>query len=239
MKNIRKRRGETLRVVAEAIGVSVNTVWRWEAGQQNPSDEMKRRLSSHFGVSISYLLGETDEPGPILARVGQGNDERCEGAAMELPSAEDWVMLPVLDPASFARTDCGVGGISNIYRGAGKTVMLPRAYVGNISLERDKRPFLVIARGDSMDEANIPDGAEVVINPAETIRDGDPALVCYGSDGDWGIKWVYWHRNDTVELRAASLKYPPKIFTREDMEQGLFYPVGKVVRVTTVPKRGG
>lgn len=225
-------------MAAEAIGVSVNTVWRWEANQQNPSDEMKRRLSSHFDVSISYLLGETDEQAPASLRVGQRNDGRYNRPAMKLPPYEDWIVLPILDPTSFACADHGDGQTSGTHRQAVKTVMLPRIYVGKISPEQDKQPFLVIAQGDSMDEANIPDGAEVVINPAETIRDGDPALICYGPDIDWNIKWVYWHRNDTIELRAASLKYPPKIYTREDMEQGLFLPVGKVVRVTTVPKRG-
>ena len=59
-------------------------------------------------------------------------------------------------------------------------------------------------------------------------------------NGDVAIKWVYFHRNGSIELRSFSLRYPPKIFTREDLQEEDFYfkIVGKVMLSIGKPKRG-
>lgn len=91
-----------------------------------------------------------------------------------------------------------------------------------------------------MEEAGLPDGANVCVNPAAEVHDGDAALVKYGDNGDVAIKWVYFHRNGSIELRSSSLRYPPKIFTREDLQEEDFYfkIIGKVMLSIGKPKRG-
>jgi transcriptional regulator with XRE-family HTH domain len=62
--HIKKRRKE-LRLsreeLAELIGVTGNSLYRWETGERSPSDENKRKLARALGVSLAYLLGETDD----------------------------------------------------------------------------------------------------------------------------------------------------------------------------------
>lgn len=44
--------------LAELLGVKPNTIWLWENGERQPSDDDKHRLAQILGVSIAYLMGE-------------------------------------------------------------------------------------------------------------------------------------------------------------------------------------
>lgn len=58
LKDARKAKRMTLQEIADALGVSLNTVWRWEAGRQSPPDDQKKLIANILDVSVSYLLGE-------------------------------------------------------------------------------------------------------------------------------------------------------------------------------------
>ena len=61
--SLRKKNGETLQQVADAVGVSKAHVWELEKGHsQNPSFDLVRRLANHFGVGMEVLAGDADEP---------------------------------------------------------------------------------------------------------------------------------------------------------------------------------
>jgi phage repressor protein C with HTH and peptisase S24 domain len=89
--------------------------------------------------------------------------------------------------------------------------------------------------GDSAEDADIPDGCEVVVNPEEPVRNGDSAVVRYGIDKDIAVKWVHWDSDKGVEIRSSTLRYPPKRFTKEDIENGLFFVCGRVMRTLGKP----
>jgi phage repressor protein C with HTH and peptisase S24 domain len=109
--------------------------------------------------------------------------------------------------------------------------------LGIISVDADKKPYGINVEGDSMVEAGIPDGADIAINPAEEVREGDSALVCFGQRGDWAVKWVHFHRDGSVELRSSTSQYPAKIFPCEDVENGFLKVIGRVMCVISLPKR--
>lgn len=60
LKSIREKAGVSQKLLAEALGVDENTVWRWEAGRVNPSVEIGRQIADFFNVSVDTLLN-----GPI------------------------------------------------------------------------------------------------------------------------------------------------------------------------------
>ena len=65
LKQLRLRRGESLQAVADAVGASKAHIWEIETGKsKNPSLELLKRLATHFGVSVSYLSGETPGEDP-------------------------------------------------------------------------------------------------------------------------------------------------------------------------------
>jgi transcriptional regulator with XRE-family HTH domain len=56
---LRLKTGESLQQVADAVQVSKAHIWELEKGRtDNPSMGLVTRLADHFGVSVSYLVGE-------------------------------------------------------------------------------------------------------------------------------------------------------------------------------------
>ena len=61
LKELRKEAGETQKMLASAIGISVNQVIRFEKGEQKPGFDNLWALADHFGVTVDYLMGRTHE----------------------------------------------------------------------------------------------------------------------------------------------------------------------------------
>lgn len=61
MRMLRKERKETQVQVAEAIGITDRQYQRFEAGEQKPGFDNLCALADHFGVSLDYLAGRTDQ----------------------------------------------------------------------------------------------------------------------------------------------------------------------------------
>jgi len=94
-------------------------------------------------------------------------------------------------------------------------------------------------------EAGIPDGARITINPEEPVYNGDSILVKWGRRGDLAVKWYYEYK-DHIELRSSNPgKYPPIIISKEEIAEEMdagnmdfFRICGKVMSVSVIPKRG-
>ena len=57
IKRFRKERGLTQEQLAEALGVTVGAVYKWEAGRSTPEISMLLQLADLFGVSLDALVG--------------------------------------------------------------------------------------------------------------------------------------------------------------------------------------
>ena len=56
---LRIAKRQSLQDVADAVGVSKAHVWQMERGKaDNPAMALVTRLADHFGVTVSYLVGE-------------------------------------------------------------------------------------------------------------------------------------------------------------------------------------
>lgn len=53
--------GETHYQVAKATGVSQSTLSDWKLGKTTPRNPTMKKIADHYGVSVSYLKGETTE----------------------------------------------------------------------------------------------------------------------------------------------------------------------------------
>ena len=60
LKELRIAKGETLKDVANAIGISLMAYAHYEYGDSQPSLELVAALCKHFEVSSDYLLGLCD-----------------------------------------------------------------------------------------------------------------------------------------------------------------------------------
>ncbi len=59
MTRLRMNEKQSLQDVASAVGVSKAHIWELEKGRtDNPSMGLVQRLADHFGVSVTYMVGE-------------------------------------------------------------------------------------------------------------------------------------------------------------------------------------
>src|SRR5690606_41413199 len=63
LKEIREMKKLSAYDIAEEIGVTPVSYYRYEKGEQTISAEMLAKLADVLGVSADYILGRTDEPG--------------------------------------------------------------------------------------------------------------------------------------------------------------------------------
>ena len=61
LKNLRSDMGVSQPQLAEALGVSSRTVIRWEMGYSDPTLGDMKKIAAYFGVSVSYLIGESHQ----------------------------------------------------------------------------------------------------------------------------------------------------------------------------------
>lgn len=59
VERLRRKRGETLQEVADAVGCSKSHLWQVEKGlSANPSMELLTGLADHFDLTVASLVGE-------------------------------------------------------------------------------------------------------------------------------------------------------------------------------------
>jgi len=61
LRALRKEKGETQVQVALSVGIAEQHYQRFEGGVNLPNLENAWKLADHFGVTIDYLVGRTDE----------------------------------------------------------------------------------------------------------------------------------------------------------------------------------
>lgn len=213
-----------------------------EKGDSDTTTYVLRKLSRALGVSPLYLMGEIDDPEfPVTL------DEFMEEVAPKVKknlnidfvsSAGKPVRIPILDRSMSACCGVGFPNGTDIYAQTEDYLDMPSAIVGAVSSDPDKKPFFMFAEGDSMENAGIMDGFMILVNPIETIFDGDSALVEYGVDKNIAVKRVYWLDKCGVQIRSADGSGWKKDFTAEDFELGFIRIIGKVMFTGLKPKRG-
>lgn len=221
LKEKRKQAGYTLEDFSRQIGVSLNTVYRWESGKHEPDDDTKRRICALLGISLGYLMGDTQETGmEISPRVTPIANQK---------------LIPILHPSFLACAGDG-HNLHGVTMEASEHIPLPEKDLGTIG---EAPIFGVRVEGTSMEAADIKDGSVAIINPNQEIRYGDPCLVCFGID-EAAIKFVYPQPGGGLRIESADPSYKKHQFTKEEVEGGLVRVVGPVVATVWVgkPKRG-
>lgn len=79
---LRKEKGLTQQVLADAVGVHVTQLRRYEAGTSQPTLAVLRKLAVALSVSADVLLFEAEERGPH-------DDLRLQFEALEAMSEQD------------------------------------------------------------------------------------------------------------------------------------------------------
>ncbi|MDC3413851.1 helix-turn-helix domain-containing protein [Terrihalobacillus insolitus] len=70
IKELRTKRGITLKDLGEAIDFNYSNLSKIERGERKPTIELLEKLSNFFNVEISYLFGTSQEPSTELKDIG-------------------------------------------------------------------------------------------------------------------------------------------------------------------------
>ena len=62
IETLRTEKGLSRPALAAAVSLPRLSIEKFEAGRQTPSQEQQKMLAAFFGVSVSYLKGESDDP---------------------------------------------------------------------------------------------------------------------------------------------------------------------------------
>lgn len=93
LKTARTRANKTQEELAQALGTTQNTVWRWEKGHVAPDDGKKIEIAELLGTTVSYLVGETEDISPVetgefnlvIKDIARGNPN-----LMDMFKGENW-----------------------------------------------------------------------------------------------------------------------------------------------------
>lgn len=72
IREIRKRRGITMKQLGEIVDLAESTISQYETGKRQPDNETLLKISEYFGVTVGYLLG-AEEP-EIVASTNRTGD---------------------------------------------------------------------------------------------------------------------------------------------------------------------
>jgi len=65
----REKKGISKKELAKYMGLDYTTICKYETGVNTPQNkEILKKLADYLGVSIDYLLGQTDNPRPNFGR---------------------------------------------------------------------------------------------------------------------------------------------------------------------------
>jgi len=66
LKNLREKKEETQKNLAEVIGCAQSTISAWEHGHLIPPADIIEKYSQHFGVTTDYIVKGVGEPDEIV-----------------------------------------------------------------------------------------------------------------------------------------------------------------------------
>ena len=91
LAELRRKSGESLQQVADAVGVTKTHIWQLERGRStNPSIALVTALANHFDVKVEWLLSEGSKPSEKdqrmarLHRLAKGLTERDQQVLIQM-----------------------------------------------------------------------------------------------------------------------------------------------------------
>ena len=188
MKQRRKELGFSAEKVAERLGVSPATIYRYERGdiEKVPGDSLGE-LAKILQTTPAYLMGWEEKPQPAPRPIPKGFEP--------MPKMKK---IPL------------VGSIA-----CGTPILAQQNIDGHVDAPEDIRcDFALRCKGDSMIGAGIHDGDAVYIHIQPEVENGEIAAVRIGEEAT--LKRVYYD-GTTLTLMPANAAYAPMVYTGPEL----------------------
>lgn len=201
----RINKGLSAEKLAQLVGVSKTTIYRYEKGQiEKMPMQILTKLASVLNISPAFIAGL--DPEPSLSKTISNNKINILPSKIRL--------VPV------------VGEIA-----CGEPITANENIEDYLQEPEDSLPsgtvFYLKAKGHSM-EPTIPDGANVLIRQQNEIEDNEIAAVLLNDDNEATLKRIKYQGN-MLMLVPDNKNYNPIIITKQHPARIL----GKAIRFTT------
>jgi repressor LexA len=193
MKQRRKEIGFSAEKVAERLGVSPATIYRYEKGdiEKVPVDSLAE-LAKILQTTPAYLMGWEEQPTPK--------------PTSPAPIPPGFMPMPKMKKVPL------IGAIA-----CGDPITALQNREGDVNVPENVRcDFALKCHGDSMVGAGIHDGDVVYIHIQPEVENGEIAAVRIGDEAT--LKRVYYS-GDTLTLMPANAAYAPLVYTGETLNE--------------------
>lgn len=187
MKERRKELGIKADEVAEVLGCSRSTVFRYENGDiEKVPAALINTIAEVLQTTPAYLMGWADDAVSMPSNI------------IPLPATKK---IPLLGTIACGEPILAIENVAD-YIDMDKDI---------------HADFALRCKGDSMINARIFDGDIVYIRKQETVENGEIAAVLVNDlESEATLKRVYTS-DDSIRLCAANPMYPDKVFEKEKM----------------------
>lgn len=183
--------------LCKALNLKYSTVCEWLSANKYPRIDKIELLANYFGVQKSALIEEPIEQQAFFSQFDNISPIQTQRLPLLGEIACGEPIFAEEDKETFISAD------SNI-----------------------KADFCLIAKGESMINADIKDGDVVFIKSQSIVNDGEIAAVIIEDEAT--LKRVYYDKeNSTLVLQAENPRYKPMIFKNEELEK--IRILGKIV----------
>ena len=199
-KEERKKKNLTQQDLATLFHLDKSSISKYENGHQRPEMETLINICDYFGVSVEYLVGQTDKREKNINKTDVNNITNL----IEIDNNK-MVKIPVL------------GAIKAGIPMFAEDNIIGYEYVHQEELMQGEKYFYLQVKGDSMINARIYEGDRVRIKKQNFIeRNGDIMAVRVNGD-ETTLKRVYKQENGLM-LISENLNYVPMFFPASDIE---------------------
>jgi len=238
LRLLRKEKGLSKRELVNLLPLNYSTYANYESGFREPNSEVLQMLSRHFGVSIDFVIGATENrmrADEVAVLTDKEHNHVMMYRTLDIHGRElvDMVMQKEADRINFPNTHGVVGAkqvvddrwiVLKVYHqkasaGLGnylndesdKDYELVRFAATPVS---EKADFCVKIKGDSM-ESKISDGDIVFVKSAPKIDADNVGIFIY--EGESYCKRLRIdHKKGAIYLESLNKSYAPKLITRPE-----------------------
>ncbi len=204
IRELRKEKGLSLEDLAEAVGTSRQTIYRYEIGViSNIPSEKIEALAKALGTTPQSLMGWESSEKETFSTFNINNKK----AKLEPVKTKK---MPIL------------GNVS-----CGEPIFASQTYGCYVNASSDLgADFCLRAKGDSMINARIFDGDILFVKQQDSVDDGEIAVVLIEDEAT--VKRVYFNREDGIlTLMPENPTYKPMRYTGNQLDR--IRILGKVV----------
>lgn len=207
MKELRQSKGLNKRQMAEILNLPYTTYNNYETGAREPGSDVLIKISKQFGVSVDYLIGNTEfKYGNVNLNVPQLSEEK--------------VTFPILGSIAAGYDELAIENYD------GETVEIPISYLKG----RNKEDYFVLSvKGDSMYPLYMNGDIVLILRQTTLNHSGEIGAVMYESENATLKKVEYVAGENWLKLIPINPEYKPKIIEGSDLEQCRILGVPKLL----------